>query len=87
MPIGHGYGTYERNMYIIKINGFKYECKHEAATLFCGRHHETLAFCHWNYGIPKDQVRKALELLDNRALKIFFDTNNNIMLDNPMDLA
>lgn len=73
-------------MYMIKLDSSTYECKHEDKTLFEGKRQETLAFGHWNFGIPKDQMTKALDLLDKKASKIIFDVSNNI-IDEPLDIA
>ena len=67
-------------MVIRKINGFLYEAIYDGKVLYTGRNADMLAHCHWNYGISKDEIRKALNLLDGTALKIIFNKDMKIAL-------
>jgi len=45
--------------------------------LFTGGKAECVAYGHWNYGIPKEQISKSLELLTNTDDKIEFKQKEN----------
>lgn len=68
-------------MYLLKLKDNLYSLRYDDKILMeCGAS-EMIAFSLWNYNISKKEMIQAIELLDERKLKISFDKNLKIVLD------
>ena len=52
-----------------------YTWNYDNVTQFVGKWSEVLAYGHWTYGISKDEIAKALRLLNNDNSIVLFKDN------------
>lgn len=63
---------------LIKTSNNMYAWVYSNIAIFMGKYTETIAYGYWNFGIEKEEIHKALNLLTNVENEIIFKENKII---------